>query len=185
MNSERCNEARHNLHANQNGAAGDFAYTSNPGLSWWRLVRFLAAMMLVSFTLNEIWEMAQMSAYVETAGQPWISTLGFCTRASAGDAGIILGIYAAGAMAAGDPAWGLLGRWNIYATAAFLGLTYAVLVEHAALAAGRWTYSEYMPVVPLLGAGLWPLLQMTLLPPLAFMFARWWTCSNTTKGEFL
>ena len=139
--------------------------------------------MLASFVLNEIWEMAQMSAYVETAGYSWTSTLGFCTRAAVGDVGIILGIYAAGALAAGDLHWGLRGRWNIYATAAVLGLAYAVLVEHAALAAGRWSYTERMPVVSVLGAGLWPLLQMTLLPPLTFWIARRWAGRSATKGS--
>lgn len=94
--------------------------------------RFFAATVLVGFVLNELWEMVQMPAYVETVGHSWTSTLGFCTRAAVGDVVIILGIYAAGALAAGDPGWGLLGRWNIYATSAVLGLTYATLVEHAA-----------------------------------------------------
>jgi hypothetical protein len=138
--------------------------------------------MLASFVLNEIWEMAQMPAYVETSGHSWASTLGLCTRAAVGDVGIILGIYAAGAPAAGDPGWGLRGRWNIYATTAVLGLAYAALVEHAALTAGRWSYSERMPVVSVLDAGLWPLLQMTLLPPLTFLFARWWAGRSTTEG---
>jgi hypothetical protein len=146
----------------------------NSNLPWRRLGRFFAATVLTSFIFNEIWEMAQMSAYVETTEHSWTSTLGFCTRAAVGDVGIILGIYAAGALAAGDPDWGLRGRWNIYATVAVLGLAYAALVEHAALAAGRWSYSERMPLVPVLDAGLWPLLQMTLLPSLTFLFARWW-----------
>ncbi len=114
-----------------------------------------------------------MSAYVETVGQSWISTLGVCTRAAVGDVGIVLGIYAAAAVAAGDLGWGLRGRWNIYVTAAVLGLAYAALVEHAALSSGRWSYTGRMPVVPGLDAGLWPLLQMTLLPPLTFLLARW------------
>lgn len=96
--------------------------------------------------------------------------------------GITLGIYAAGALAAGDPACGLRGRWNIYATAAVLGLAYAALVEHAALATGRWSHTERMPVVSMLGAGLWPLLQMTLLPPLTFLLARWWAARSATKA---
>ncbi|MFZ3208951.1 MAG: hypothetical protein WA140_08960, partial [Geobacteraceae bacterium] len=79
--------------------------------------------------------------------------------------------------------WGLSGRWNIYATAAVLGLAYAVLLEHAALSSGRWSYTERMPVVSVFGAGLWPLLQMTLLPPLTFLFARWWAGRNATKGS--
>jgi glucan phosphorylase len=81
-------------------------------------------------------------------------TLALCTRAAVGDVGIIPGISAAGALAAGDLRWGLRDRLNIYATAAVLGLVYAVLVEHAALAAGRWSYTERMPVMPVLGAGL-------------------------------
>jgi hypothetical protein len=119
------------------------------------------------------------------SGLPW-RRLGrfFATTmlATVGDVEIILGIYLAGALAAGDLAWGLRGRWNIYATGAVMGLAYAALVEHAALTAGRWSYSERMPVVSVLGAGLWPLLQMTLLPPLTFLFARWWTCRSATRG---
>lgn len=172
---------RHNA-ANQAGNAGDCTSGAHSSLPWQRLGRFFATTVLASFVLNEIWEMAQMSAYVETAGLSWTSTLGFCTRAAVGDVGIILGIYAAGALAAGDLGWGLRGRWTIYATAAVLGLTYAVIVEHAALSAGRWSYTERMPVVSVLGAGLWPLLQMTLVPPLTFMFARWWAGRRATKG---
>ena len=146
------------------------------------LGQFFAAIVLTGFVLNEIWEMAQMSAYVETAGRSWTSTLGLCTRAAVGDVGIILGIYGAGALAAGDLVWGLRGRWNIYAMVAILGLAYAALVEHAALAAGRWSYTERMPGVSALGAGLWPLLQMTLLPPLVFWLSRWWSGRNAMKG---
>jgi hypothetical protein len=35
------------------------------------------------------------------------------------------------------------------------------------------------------GAGLWPLLQMTLLPPLTFILAQWWDGRRTTKGALL
>ena len=139
-------------------------------------------MVVASFVLNDIWEMAQMSAYVETAGYSWASTLPFCTRAAVGDVGIILGIYAICALAAGDLGWGLSGRWNVYAAAAVMGLACAALVEQAALAAGRWSYTERMPVVSMLGAGLWPLLQMTLLPPLTFLFARWWAGRSVASG---
>jgi hypothetical protein len=152
-------------------------------LPWLRLGRFFATTALASFVLNEIWEMAQMSAYIETAGRPWASTLRICTQAAVGDVGISLGLYAAGALAAGDLGWGLRGRWNIYVTTAILGLAYASLVEHSARTAGRWSYTERMPLVSWLDAGLWPLLQMTLLPPLTFLFARSWAGRSTTKGS--
>ena len=134
---ERHNAPQHNRHANQAESAGDCPLSVDSSLPWRRLGWFIAATALTSFVLNEIWEMAQMSAYVETAGRSWTSTLALCTRAAVGDVGIILGICAAGALAAGDPGWGLRDRWNIYATAALLGLVIAVLVENAALAAGR------------------------------------------------
>ena len=183
MTAERHNAPQHNLHVNQAGNDGECTSSAHSSQPWRLLVWFFAITVLAGFVLNEIWEMAQMSAYVETAGHSWTSTLRLCTRAAVGDAGIILGIYAVGALAAGDLGWGLRGRWNIYATTAVLGLAFAVLVEHAALAAGRWSYTERMPVVSVLGAGLWPLLQMTLLPPLTFLFARWWAGRSATNGS--
>jgi hypothetical protein len=105
MIAERYNASQHNLHANQAGNAGDCTSGAQSSLPWRRLGRFYAATVLTGFVLNEIWEMAQMSAYVETAGHSWTSTLGLCTRAAVGDVEIILGIYAAGALAAGDLSW--------------------------------------------------------------------------------
>ena len=137
-----------------------------------RLMWFFASMVLVSFVLNEIWEMAQMSAYVVTVGHSWTSNLALCTQATLGDVEIVLGIYATNALATGDLGWGLRGRWNIYAAMAVQGLVYATLLKHAALSAGQWTYTEQMPIVPVLAAGLWPLLQMTFLPPLTVWIAR-------------
>jgi hypothetical protein len=178
------NTPQHNLHTNQVESTGDGSSIVHHSLSWWRLGRFFACTVLAGLALNEIWEMAQMSAYVETAAHSWRSTVGLCTRAAIGDVGIMLGIYVAGALAAGDLGWGLRGRCNIYATAAVMGFAYAVLVEHAALAAGRWSYTERMPLAPMLDAGLWPLLQMTLLPSLTFLFARWWANRRATKITF-
>jgi|GEM_PF-708410 len=182
MITEHYNASQHTLHASQVGTAKDCTSGAHCSLPWRQLWRFFAATVLTGLVLNEIWEMAQMSAYVETAGRSWTSTLGFCTRAAVGDVGMVLGIFAVGTLAAGDLLWGLGGRWNIYATAAILGLAYAALVEYAALAAGRWSYTERMPVVPGLGAGVWPLLQMTLLPPLTFWISRWWVGRGATKG---
>jgi hypothetical protein len=183
MTAERYNPPQHTLNANQAGNAEDCKASAHSGLTWQRLGWFVVATALASFVLNEIWEMAQMPAYVETAEHSWTSTLRLCTRAAVGDVVIVLGIYAAGALAAGDLRWGLRGRWNIYVTVAVLGLVYAALVEHGALAAGRWSYTERMPLVSWLNAGMWPLLQMALLPPLTFLFARWCAGRCTTRGS--
>jgi len=136
-----------------------------------RIIVFLGLMILIGFGLNVLWEMGQMAAYVETAGQPWSETLALCTRAAAGDVVILLGIHAGAALAAADPFWSLRGKWNHYAIAMVLGIGTAALIEHAAVAEGRWTYSSQMPMVPYLAAGLWPLLQMVILPSLTFFMA--------------
>lgn len=183
MTREPYNAAQHDLNAtNQAGNAGDCRSGARVSLPRERFGQFFAMTLLASFVVNEVWEMAQMAAYVETATLSWTGTLGLCTRAALGDVGIIASVYAAGALAAGDLGWGLHGRWNSYVTTGVLGLAYAALLEHAALAAGHWSYTKRMPVVPVLGAGLWPLLQLTLLPPLTFLFARWWAGRGATKG---
>ena len=102
-----------NVHANQAGNAGDRASGAHSSLPWRRVGRVFAATVLTGFVLNEIWEIAQMFLYVETAGRSWTSSLGLCTWAAVGDVGIILGIYATGALAAGDLVWGVRGRWNM------------------------------------------------------------------------
>jgi len=134
----------------------------------------LAALLVAAFSLNWPWEMVQMPAYVEMSGQPWREVVPACTLAAVGDAGITLAIYAVGALAAGSLGWGLERRWNAYAAAALLGAAAATAIEWRALAFGRWSYADQMPVVPELGVGLWPLVQLTLLVPAALWIAARW-----------
>jgi hypothetical protein len=136
---------------------------------------FFVVLCLASFALNWLWEMAQMPAYAEMAARPWQKSLVPCTVASLGDVLATLAIYGVGTLATGQLRWGTTGRWNVYATAALLGAACAIAYEWYSLFAGRWSYSNRMPIVPVLGVGLWPLLQLTLLVPAAFWIAGWWT----------
>jgi len=135
---------------------------------------YLAVLVVSAFILNWIWEMIQMPAYAEMAGWPWFDTVATCTWAALGDVAITLGIYGTGALALRDLGWAWTGRWPVFAAAAFLGAVCAVVFERLALAAGRWSYSDRMPMVPVPSVGLWPLLQLTLLVPLAFWLASRW-----------
>lgn len=134
---------------------------------------YFIVLLVAAFVLNWIWEMAQMSGYAEMSKQLWRETALVCTVATLGDVAITLGIYGIGALASGQPRWGLENRWNIYATAALLGAACAMAIEWRALALGRWTYTDRMPIV--VGVGLWPLLQLTLLVPAALWIAAWST----------
>ncbi len=143
--------------------------TSRPA---WRLVAALAG---VAFALNWPWEVMRMPAY-ELPARASASTALAHVVPSLGDVAITFAVYGVCALAAGR--WRLAGAWNEYAAASLLGGACAAAFEWKALASGWWSYNSRMPVVPLLGVGLWPLLQLTLLVPVAFWAAiRWsWRC---------
>ncbi len=136
------------------------------------LPRFLTLFLIVSFILNWCWEMAQMPGYREMASRSWRETVTLCTRAALGDLAITLLIYAIGALAARSLSWGLRATWNVYLVVALLGAMQALWIERAAIASGRWTYTQSMPLLPVLEVGLWPLLQLSLLTPLTFWMAN-------------
>jgi hypothetical protein len=134
---------------------------------------FFVALALAAFLLNWLWEIAQMPAYTVPARSLGASALAHVVP-GLGDVAITLGAYGIAALAAGRLSWGMTGRWNVYATVALLGGASATAYELIALAQGWWSYSDLMPVVPVLGVGLWPLLQLTLLIPAAVRCAVWW-----------
>jgi hypothetical protein len=166
MTADYRNTLQHNLHAEQAGITGHYPSGTLSSTPWRWLGHFFATTVFMSFALNESWEISQMSAYLETAGHAWTSTVSVCTMAAVGDVGMTVAIYLAGALAFGDLGWGMHGLWNLCAMTAVLGLPYAAPVKHAALSAGRWSYTDRMPVVSVLGAGRWPLLQILLQLPL-------------------
>ena len=135
---------------------------------------FFAAMFAAALGLNFLWEMLQMPAYAEMSGRSWRETALACALASLGDAALTLGVYGAIALAARRLRWGVQGRRRDYIAVALLAAACALTIELVALATGRWSYLDRMPVVPALGVGLWPLLQLTLLAPLAMGAAVWW-----------
>lgn len=147
------------------------------------LWRYFVALLLASFVLNWLWEMAQMPAYVEMAGQKWSDTFSTCTTATVGDVAITLAIYGIGTLASSQVRWGMTGKWNVYVTGAVLGGIAAVVIEWQALASGRWTYAASMPIVPVLQVGLWPLLQLVILVPAAFSIAYWWQRRNQNAAR--
>ena len=136
---------------------------------------FFAALSLATFLLNWAWEMAQMTGFAQTSGRPWRETVWTCTVAALGDVALTVAVVGLGMLAAGTRSWPTTGRWNVYLFAAALGAVSAAAFEWFALASGRWSYSGDMPIVPTLGVGLWPLLQLTTLTPAALWAARWWT----------
>jgi hypothetical protein len=128
---------------------------------------------IFAFLLNLPWEFAQVPLFV---GMPeaghWRAIL-VCGRATLGDVAIALVAFGAVALAARSRAWVLAPTARRLGGFVAVGVLITVVMERLATGAqGRWTYAEAMPVVPLLGVGLSPLLQWIVLPPLVVWFVR-------------
>ena len=125
-----------------------------------------SVLLAIAFGLNLIWEIGQMFAYQSKPGGGWFETLFFCSLASVVDAAATLAIYVFlrflmkpdGAM--------------FYLSAAVLGALCAVGFEWFAFRFGLWSYSEQMIVLPVIGVGLLPFVQLTLLVPLTIWLAK-------------
>lgn len=50
----------------------------------------------------------------------------------------------------------------------FIGVLIAIFIELYALHTGRWSYNEYMPIIPFLSVGLTPAIQLGLLGYLSY-----------------
>lgn len=140
-----------------------------------RTVHFLVALAAVAFGLNLLWEMAQMPAFGEISGWPWRRSLLICAWATLGDMGITIFIYCIVALVLRRAFWAQEDVWIGYFFAAALGAAAAIAIEWHALATGRWGYGPRMPIlaIPFIkpGIGALPLLQLTLLTPLAIWIA--------------
>lgn len=53
------------------------------------------------------------------------------------------------------------------------GILIAILNEWYGLQTGRWMYSEFMPIIPILKTGLSPTLQLGVLGHLSFKFSAY------------
>jgi hypothetical protein len=126
-----------------------------------------------AFLLNFPWEFLQVPFFAGMATAPHWEAIQFCTRASLGDAGIALAAFWAVAVAVRSRRWIRYPR--IPDVLGFVGIGVAITIVFEWLATGvlgRWAYADTMPVVPLLGVGLLPLVQWTVLPPLIVWFTR-------------
>ncbi|MDP1529123.1 MAG: hypothetical protein Q8M05_07065 [Rhodoferax sp.] len=133
----------------------------------WHRLPLLLRLFVISVALNYPWEMGQAFLYV---GMDYsAATWWHCFVASLGD-GVLVGlIYFSGRMAMGRNDWFARPGLKPYAIMVTSGLLIGVLLEWVAVhRLARWTYTEAMPLIPVLDVGWVPVLQMLVLPPLIF-----------------
>lgn len=128
---------------------------------------FLGILAISAFGLNLVWELAQVFAFDSLHAASVQKVVVLCLSASVGDAIITVVAYLIVALL--KRKW----RWKEKVTAsdffifAIIGAVSASFIEIVAVSRGIWSYGSYMPIVPIIKIGLLPLLQLTLLLPLA------------------
>lgn len=129
---------------------------------------------LFAFLLNFVWEMLQVPFFAEMPRMPHWSAVLFCARATVGDAEIaVIAYWAVALLAAPGRKWILRpSRRHVGGfVAAGVGVTVVLEIVFTRVW-HRWSYSELMPVVPVLDVGLSPIAQWMILPPLVVWLVR-------------
>lgn len=133
--------------------------------------KVIAIYLIVAFIFNFIWEMSQVALY-KPHFDGVLDLILVHIRATFGDVIIFLIIYALISLVSRDTRWILKNKTNPLMLASFFGFILAVAIEKYAIATGRWGYSELMPIIPFIGVGLSPVLQLTILTPLVSFVTR-------------
>jgi len=110
----------------------------------------LITVFALAFVLNWVWEIVHSAFYTHYRGGA--ITAFILLRAALVDAGIILALV-------------LIARefkLNRSSVVVAGGLVAALIIELWALQTGRWAYNPLMPVLPIVGVGLTPLIQLAV-----------------------
>jgi hypothetical protein len=155
--------------AAQEEPAGRWA-GSRPTVHWLRALR---RYMVFTAAASLIWEFAHLPLYtIWETGTP--SELVFAAvHCTGGDILIALSSVMLALFLAGDRAWPVRGFGRVAALTVAIGLSYTVFSEWLNIEIREaWAYRDIMPVVPLIDAGLSPVMQWVAVPLAAFWWAR-------------
>ncbi len=135
------------------------------------ILRTCTILILVSFGLHFVWEYIHSGLY---AGyEHW--TLGYppYLLGTVGDVLYTLGAFALVSAIKKTYEWVNESTMADYFMLVTVGALIALFVEYKGLALDRWEYLPGMPIIPFLGVGLSPVLQMALLLPITFALTQW------------
>jgi hypothetical protein len=128
--------------------------------------RFVFITTILAFVLNFAWEIIQIPLYKNNVYD--LLHISFCALASVADAIMVLLIYFSFALVYKNVFW--IKNINIQRALLiiFIGGIGAILAEMRHLSEGHWAYTSSMPIIPLVNAGVSPVLQFMLLPLLIY-----------------
>ena len=128
---------------------------------------------VVGAAAHLLWEVVQLPLYTlwrtGTRGEQAFAVI-HCTG---GDVLIAGSSLLMALLAAGHRSWPAVAFYEVAGLTVVIGIGYTIYSEWLNTAVRlSWSYSELMPVVPVIGTGLSPLLQWMVVPMLALWAAR-------------
>ncbi len=126
----------------------------------------------VSLAAHVVWEILQLPLYTLWSTGTFRQQAFAVVHCTLGDA-MIAGLSLLLALALFAPAsWPQAGVARVYWASLAFGVGYTIYSEWLNISVrGSWAYSDLMPVVPVIGTGLAPLLQWFVVPTLALWVA--------------
>jgi hypothetical protein len=123
---------------------------------------------------NLVWEVAHLPLYTLWTKASTGKIAFAVVHCTAGDALIATVALVLAPFLLADGGWPERSFSRVAAAAVVFGAGYTVFSEWLNIQVrGSWAYSDLMPVVPVIGTGLSPLLQWLLLPPVCLVVARY------------
>ena len=130
-------------------------------------------MVFFAFLLHLAWEFAQVPLFARMPSASHWAAVQVCGRAAVGDALIALVAFWGVAATARSRAWVLAPTRGQLLVFLGIGILITIVMEWLATQVlGRWAYGPEMPIVPVLGVGVSPLLQWVVVPPLVLWIVR-------------
>lgn len=130
---------------------------------------------LFALLLSLPWEFGQMWLYAGTSEMSHLRGIQICMAATLGDAGIMLFAFWVVAAIARSLGWVHAPTTSQVAGFVVIGLAVTIAIEIMATRSDgtfSWRYAPTMPVTPVLGVGLAPLLMWLVVPLLVLWFVR-------------
>lgn len=136
-----------------------------------KLVRKFIYIIIFSFLINLAWEVSHSLLYKTTTEMSVAEYVPRILQASAGDIIMILFIFLGISALNKSFSWKINNKKNILLSIIF-GLIISISFEFYAQYTNRFEYNSSMPLIPLIGIGLTPVLQMVIIPLLTFFFTE-------------
>jgi hypothetical protein len=129
---------------------------------------FILVIIIISLLANFIWENFHSSFYKSYRTLLNKTRFSICTLV---DSIIVSLLYTSLAFILKDFFWIRDASYKSVILTIIGGGVVAIIIEKVALLLNLWGYKENMPKIPLLNVGLWPVLQLMILPILTYFIS--------------